>query len=301
MVAVGCTPEVDGVDPAGGEAIAEGAGSGPDLRWDAQPLLTLPREDVRRIRTAFGNARNECLSQRGFDQLSEIRVPDDARTSLDYVGWSPYTFGATSVEEAAERGLDPLLIPQPTPFPTVISSNPAFEEAVEECDAISWNALGELAKETMDSVERLGQYLHNAFVERALASARYLRLHEARLSCLANRGFRSTSGPSVFARPAGPWFGIGFGEVVYTFPGGAPDAPAHEAVTIAQPPTRTYRPTTEEVSFAIADVECRHEIDFDCGGFELAIDIQSDLLEEVSSTIQDVIHDLAEVIEEAEQ
>ncbi len=225
------------------------------------------------------------MADRGFPQFLEYQIPDEAVTVVDDIGLDPHTFGPVTESEARTQGYSPLL-GLPPDFPQVVAQDEAFDRALAECRQRAWSGLDPAAEDTVRSLERLAESLHNAFMDTLRASDEFQALHDARASCLAEAGFPARDGVGVWLRPGPESFPIEFGEVEIS-PGSNPEVTAG-GVVVVYPPDRRYVPTRQEVALALADVECRRRLDFDRQVADVAAAIQRDLLADVEANIAEL-------------
>lgn len=297
LLVASCSAPLGDSERAGAETPREVG----ELSFSDQPVLSLPVEEVTTIHRFVGRLFDECMAERGFPQYLEFTVPEEAVTSLDDNGLSVYMFGPSTREEALQHGYNPLALwPRIPSFPKVIANDEAFEVAVLECRSSSWGRLGEHAEATVRSVGRLGETLHNASMQRLLATEEFRRLHEARVACLGEAGFPVTSGPDLWLRPSGEYFGLQFGNIEMVSDEPIPSL-APGQVKVIYPPERSYTPTEEEVKLALADVACREKLDFHQRVLALAIEIQTELMAEFEANLQELKIALDDILDTMRQ
>lgn len=295
-----CAAPFQGTTSIAGDGTPSGRDT-PELSFSDQPVLSLPVEEVTAINRFVGRLFDECMAERGFPQYLEFTIPEEAVTSLDDNGLSVYMFGPSTREEALQHGYSPLLLwPRIPSFPNVIANDEAFEVAAAECRSSSWGSLGESAEGTVRALIRLGTTLHNASMEALLANEEFRRLHQARVTCLAEAGFSVKRGPDVWLRPSGDYFGIRFGEVDEVFDEPV-SGPAPGEVKVIYPPERSYTPGEQEVKLALADVGCREKLGFHGKVLALAIEIQAELMEEIEPNLQELKIALDDILDTMRQ
>ncbi len=251
-----------------------------------QPFRALPAEEVVAIRRAKADAVARCMASRGFAQFLEYEIPDEAVTVVDDIGIGTYTFGPVTESEARRQGYSPLMGLSPA-FPQIVAQDAAFDQALKECNRLAWDSLDPEAEVSVRALERLSESLHNAFVDSLRASDEFRKLHEARVSCLAERGFPVSDASRVWLRPGPEDFGVTFGEVVEV-PREDNPSPGPGKVVILYPPELQYVPTAAEVEIALADVACRGRIGFADQVTAISVGIQRELLGEVEANVTEL-------------
>lgn len=148
-----------------------------------QPVDIYQAEKLSQVDYAQRLVRNTCLAEAGYPQ--NLNNMPEYRPEGNYLRFHPSTyFGFASEEEARERGMNR---DRPAEPPYIISFDPGYDAALEQCEAQAWSRLGADAKATYDAYVDLGDQVNAVIVARVRP---VLRAGVASLiECLEETGF----------------------------------------------------------------------------------------------------------------
>jgi hypothetical protein len=183
LLMAGCdsAPEADSPDtpsPAATESVPTLADpSGP------QPVDSYQAEKLGQVEYAQLLIRNTCLAEAGYPQ--NLNTMMEYRPQGNYLRFHPSNYlGFASEEDARERGMNR---DKPAEPPYIISFDPDYDAALEQCEAQAWSSLGDDARATYEAYVNLGSQVNDVIVARVRP---VLRAGVASLiDCLEQAGF----------------------------------------------------------------------------------------------------------------
>jgi hypothetical protein len=246
----------------------------------ARDFDSFPDYQLGLVHAAKQHATADCMAAAGHPELAGIE-PTLPPVDGNHLRVSEASFGPANEEKANRLGFG---LDKPAEPPFVISSDPAFDRALEDCTARAWERLGPNAKQTYFDYVTLGETMNAAYANRMTSEPRSA-VHERFLDCLAGKGF-PVPDRAAFLRDQNPSrFGIRFGALE---PMKTTWTPRREPGTVeVSPPVpgRRYLPTRDESRLAVAYVRCNQSTGRLSELLALARRIQSEVARANATTI----------------
>jgi hypothetical protein len=256
LAATGCDTSPESTPPETTVGLPpQGDPSGP------QPVDIYQAEMLGQVEYAHSVIRNECLVEAGYPQNLNGMV--EYRPQGNYLRFRPSNhLGFTSEDEARERGMGKDQSAEPA---RIVSFDPSYDAALEQCAAQSWSRFSDSAQATYDAYVDLGGQVNDVIVARVRP---VLRAGVAPLiECLEQAGF-------VFRGTPAEREGVGLLNLapylvtMGRYDGPSPDWTPQEIAGTVQvgPPIAALEwiPTPEEQELAVAVFRCdqqSHRID----------------------------------------
>lgn len=262
-----------------------------------QPFSLFLGEELGQIDYAQLKVRNKCLAKAGYPQNLNIML-GRPQNPFRHLVVTARTFGPTSAEEAKRIGFgrDSLAAP-----PTVLSFDPSYDKAYEECTDSAWRELSDDAKKVyygyFDLGNKLSQPLSGAVNERTGATA-----WRALLSCLAGKGHRPQNEQEFLRTPTPALFGVPVGvDAAEGLDRWKPkQVPGTVEVGPAVPATQ-YQAGPAESALALAWFECRRDTGIDKQQLDVAVQVQRELVTKYESSFLELNPQVTRIAKQAAQ
>ncbi|MFI7552210.1 hypothetical protein ACIBQ2_20955 [Micromonospora sediminimaris] len=240
-----------------------------------QPFSLFLGEELGQIDYAQLKVRNKCLAGEGYPQNLNIML-GEPRNPFRHLRITESSFGPASEAEARRIGFgrDSLSAP-----PSVVSSDPSYDDAYDRCTAEAWRALSDDSQDVYYAYFELGNKLSEPLmplIDEGMGSQWPQKL----LSCLASKGhgpkdeaaFLKSPNPALFDVPVGTdaAAGLDFWEPK-RMPGTIEIGPAV--------PASEYRAGPAESRLAVAWFQCRRDTGMAREQLRVAVEVQRDLIE----------------------
>ena len=202
--------------------------------------------------------RAECMAGRGFTQLTKMDAPVDSQPFVD-LNVTPPAFAVQTEDAARQYGFGKNEPAQPA---HVISSDPAFDRAFEQCGTVAAEKIGVDFPRVRSQLYELINKINVEVTRMSMtgpAAGDFDRMTAPLLDCLDRHDFHG-SGEQKRSLDS---YGVGrpMGQVT----GPEPAAPKKIPGTVEiLPPVaeRTYVPTPAESALAVATTRCAREIGY---------------------------------------
>jgi hypothetical protein len=266
----------------------------PEPASAARDFDSFPDYQLGLVHAATQQAAAACMAAAGHPQLAGID-PTLPPADSNHLRVSEASFGPPNEEHANRLGFG---LDKPAEPPFVISSDPKFDRALEDCTARAWEQLGRNAKQTYSDYVALGETMNADYTHRMTSEPRSA-VHERFLDCLSDNGF-PVPDRAAFLRDQTPsHFGIRFGTLEPTMTTWKPRR-VPGTVEVSPPvPGRRYLPTRDESRLAVAFVRCNQSTGRTSQLLALARRIQAEVARENATTIAQLDRQLIALIARA--
>ncbi|WP_444949262.1 hypothetical protein [Micromonospora ureilytica] len=262
VVLVGCTSE-------------PGEGDPPPIASDAakQPYDLFLGERLGIVDYAQRKLRNQCLADAGYRQNLEA-MATKPYNPFEHLIMTARSFGPTSADDARSVGFGRELPPDP---PSVISSDPSYDTAIEGCEKTAWGRLGKDSAKVYGEYYALGNKLEGPL--QAVHDAELPADMTGKLiDCLKEKGYPLNDRNQFLKRPLPELFNVKVGDFDQE---GAQWQPNKRPGTVEVGPQKgpvKYNPTPEESKLALAWFTCRQRTDLTRFQLNLAYKIEDDVV-----------------------
>ena len=248
----GCTTDTGAGGDSGGHdpTIRASAGDGSD-----HPLALFQGENLGLIDYAQLKLQNQCLAKAGYPQNLNTML-SGPRAAFPGLVITPRTFGPTTEQEARRIGFG---WDQPSEPPAVVSYDPNYDRALDDCAKQAWKRLGQDGQRIYFAYYDLGNNLSKSLMK-TITERLDPQLPTKMLTCIRGKGYQPTDEQVFLKTPRPQLLGVRFGQ---PDPGaGASWAPRKVPGTVQVGPAvaaRQYHATPEEGALAVAWLQCRQE------------------------------------------
>lgn len=248
------------------------------------PLALFRGQDLGLIDYAQLKLRNQCLAQAGYPQNLNVML-GGPRVVFENLIITPRSFGPTTEQEARRIGFG---IDQPAEPPAVVSYDPNYISAMDDCTKRAWRQLGAGAQQAYLAYFDLGNKLSGPLMV-TIASRLDAHLPAAMLACLRSEGYHTTD-EQAFLKTLNPaLFGVKFGD---PDPGAGatwrPDKTSLEVQVGPAAPARRYQASAEEGALAVAWLRCRQQTGMAEQQMAVAVQVQTELLDKYEATFDEL-------------
>ncbi len=303
--------EGEGPDGSVGPSAAAGSGSGGSSTGQepgSAPVAAVSLGELRRLVHGWLNPDvrdvGECMYDEGFPQYMESMSELEGDLTLrEPMSIHPLNYEPISESQARQHGMIGIALTSGNKVGNVVTSDPAYFQAIERCKHSLGGALSAEQTAQMDSLAASLQDLVNEvntrFTNAMIPVIRELRVD--RLSCVRDNGYPSLDVKGAHEQVS--WHPIlqGAGvELAEQPPAGAAGAAAPQLegdassteirVLLPSEMTPVYRPSQSEIDFAVVYAECGNEV----GALERLQDAQSSIRAEILPGYEATILGLSE-------
>ncbi|MEU7904933.1 hypothetical protein [Actinoplanes sp. NPDC049118] len=238
---------------------------------------------------------NQCLADKGYPQNLQVMLAAP-RNPFPQLIVTEKTFGPASEEEARRDGFGQ---DEPAIPPSVVSFDPNYDRASEQCSEDAWKKLSANAKKVYYSYFDLGNSLSMPFhltVNERMGRARWTKL----LSCLADKGYRTNDEDAFYRFPDPGLFGVPIGAgaedpAASWTPKGVPGTVEVGPAT----PARKYRPSAQESDLAVAWFRCRRDTGIAKDQMDLVMQVQRGLVAKNESELTELNPQIEQIAKQA--
>lgn len=284
-LAVVATVALAGCD-VGGSKLASGprTAQSPSGADQDHPLALFRGQDLGLIDYAQLKVRNECLAKAGYPQNLDA-MQGGPRVVFENLIVTPRTFGPTTEQEARRIGFG---IDQPAEPASIVSYDPNYNSAMDDCTKNAWQQLGTGAQQTYNAYFDLGNKLAGALMP-TITSRLDPQLPAKMLSCMQGKGYHPDDDQAFLKTPNPKLFGVHFGD---PDPGpGATWQPNKGSLAVQvgpAAPARQYHASAEEGALAVAWLRCRQATGLADQQMSVAVAVQKELVAKYETTFDEL-------------